>query len=135
MATLLAVDITDSIDYGSLALNATTADTTAFDTIVTNTGNSATVGVQVKSDASTAMSCDIGTIPVGNERYHAASATPYTSKTALKATDETVAGVSAAKTTDGLTGDEDTVSWGLQMPVSGVGGTCSGTVVFTAIAP
>jgi len=116
-----------------LALGATTANTTAFDTVVINTGNKSTIGVQVKSGAATAMTCTVGSIPVGNEKYHANSTTAYESKTALSDVDTTVDDVSAAKTTDGISGNTDTIGWGLQMPSSGVSGSCAGTVVFTAI--
>jgi len=131
--TLTALNVSTPITYGELALNGITADTTAFDTTVTNTGNKATIGVQVKSGAATAMVCTIGTIPVGNEKYDDVSTTVYASKISLTAGDVTVADVSAAKTTNGSTGNTDTVGWGLQMPATGVVGTCAGTVVFTAL--
>jgi hypothetical protein len=133
MNTLTALDVTASINYGAFALGGTTANTTAFDTIVINTGNKATIGAQVKSGAATAMTCTVGSIPVDNEKYHAVSITAYASKTALSATDATVADVSAAKTTNGISGNTDTIGWGLQMPAFGVGGSCAGTVVFTAL--
>ena len=130
MNTLTALDVSTPITYGALALNGITPDTIGYDTTVTNTGNKATIGVQVKSGAATSMECTIGNIPVGKEKYDAVSTTTYALKTALKATDETVADVSAAK---GASGNTDTVGWGLQMPATGVAGTCAGTVVFTAI--
>lgn len=130
MATLVALDVSTPIAYGALAYSAITADTTAFDTTVTNTGNQATIGVQVKSGAATAMACDVGTIPVGNEKYDDVSTTAYASKIALTAGDVTVADVSAAS---GASGNTDTVGWGLQMPATGVSGTCAGTIVFTAL--
>jgi hypothetical protein len=133
MNTLTALDVTASIEYGALALGGTTANTTAFDTVIINTGNKATIGAQVRSGAATAMTCTVGSIPVGNEKYHAISTTVYGSKTALTAIDATVADVSAAKTTNGTSGNTDTIGWGLQMPASGVGGSCAGSVVFTAI--
>ena len=133
MNTLTALNVSTPIAFGGLGLNGVTPDTTAFDTIVTNTGNKATIGVAVKSGDATAMTCTTGTIPVGNEKYDAVSTTAYASKTALVANTETAAtvdGVSAAK---GATGNTDTIGWGLQMPADGVAGTCAGTVVFTAI--
>jgi hypothetical protein len=133
MATLTALNVSTPITYGVLALGGITADTTAFDTIVTNTGNDASIGVQVKSGVATAMTCTTGTIPVGNEKYDDVSTTVYASKIALTAGNVTVADVAAAKTTDGATGNTDTVGWGLQMPATGVDGSCTGTVVFTAI--
>ena len=131
MATLTALNVSSPIAYGSLALNGITADTTAFDTTVTNTGNKASIGVQVKSGAATAMTCtNAGTIPVGNEKYDDVSTTVYASKIALTASDVTVADVAAVK---GAAGNTDTIGWGLQMPASGVDGSCTGTVVFTAL--
>jgi hypothetical protein len=133
MATLTALNVSSPIAYGELAYDAITVDTTAFDTTVTNTGNDASIEVQVKSGAATAMACTAGTIPVGNEKYDDDSTTVYASKIALTAGDVTVADVAAAKTTNGTSGNTDTVGWGLQMPATGVSGTCAGTVVFTAI--
>ena len=130
MATLTALNVSTTISYGALALNGITGDTTSYDTTVTNTGNKASIGVQVKSGAATAMTCTVGTIPVGNEKYHATSTTAYASKTALTALDVAVANVAAAK---GAAGNTDTIGWGLQMPATGVDGSCTGTVVFTAI--
>jgi hypothetical protein len=124
------LNVTTSITYGELALNGITGDTTDFDTTVTNTGNKASIGTQVKSGAATAMACTIGTIPVGNEKYDDVSTTAYASKIALTAGDVTVADVAAAK---GASSNTDTVGWGLQMPETGVDGSCTGTVVFTAI--
>jgi len=128
--TLTALNATSLIAYGELALGGVTPDTTAYDTIVTNTGNQTTIGVQVKSGNETAMVCTTGTIPVGNEKYDAVSTAPYASKTALTVSPVTVAGVSVPK---GASGNTATIGWGLQMPAHGVGGSCSGTVVFTAI--
>ena len=130
MATLTALTVSSSIAYGGLALGGVTPDTTAYDTIVTNTGNQTTIGVQVKSGNETAMVCTTGTIPVGNEKYDAVSTAPYASKTALTVSPVTVAGVSVPK---GASGNTATIGWGLQMPAHGVGGSCSGKVVFTAI--
>ena len=130
MATLLALNVSTPIAYGALALGGITADTTAFDTTVTNTGNQASIGTQVKSGAATAMTCTVGTIPVGNEKYDDVSTTVYASKIALTAGDVTVADVAATK---GASSNTDTVGWGLQMPATGVDGSCAGTVVFTAL--
>lgn len=130
MATTVALDVTIAIAYGEMALAATTPDTTAFDTIVTNTGNQASIGAQVNSGADTAMACAIGSIPVGNEKYHAVSTTAFASKTALTDTAATVSDVAATK---GASGNTDTIGWGLQMPADGVSGACSGSVVFTAV--
>lgn len=130
MATTAALNVSSPIAFGALALGGITADTTAFDSTVTNTGNQATIGAQVNSSAATAMTCTTGTIPVGNEKYDATSTTAFASKTALTASAVTATGVSAAK---GAAGNTDTLGWGLEMPTTGVDGSCTGTVVFTAI--
>jgi hypothetical protein len=129
VAGLVALDVTETIAYGPLALNANTG-TTDQATVVTNTGNVA-IRTQVNSGTSTAMTCGIGTIPVGNERYSVSASTDWATKIGLSATAATVGSFSVAKRTTDST--SASLYWGLGMPLSGVSGSCSGTVVFTPI--
>jgi hypothetical protein len=137
MATMTALNVTASIAYGELALGANTG-TSDQTTTVTNTGN-VVLTSEVNSGASTAMTCGIGTIPVGNERYSSAEGAAYAtgegSKAQLSATAATVTGFSVAKATATASPTTGGIYWGLGMPADGISGTCSGTVVFTATTP
>jgi len=130
MNVLTALNVTGSIAFGELALN---TDTGTTDT--TSTGNVA-ISVQVDGYGEVngdgfAMTCTIGSITIGKERYSKTASTEYASKTPLTDTAATVADFSVAKrTTTKTTG---IIYWGFGLPLNGVGGSCSGTVVFTAI--
>lgn len=132
MDTLTALNVTTTIAYGELALNANTG-TTDQTTTVTNTGNE---GLDVDVDGYGAsdgdgysMTCTLGTIPVANEKYHTTASTDYATKTALSDTAAEVDIDIAQRTDTVTTGD---LYWGFGMPETGVGGSCTGTVVFTA---
>lgn len=132
MSTLTALNTTASIAYGTIGLGEDTG-TDDQSVTVTNTGNE---GIDVDLDGygtadgdGLAMTCSVGDIPVGNERYSSTAGVEYSAKTSL---------------TDGATeldldvkqevGDpsSENVYWGLGMPTQGVSGTCSGMIVFTA---
>jgi|GEM_PF-1398850 len=133
MDSLTAHDVTTSIVYGSLALGADTgtSDTT---TTITNTGNRS-IDIQVGgygsvSDDGKALVCAIGSVTVTNERYSTTEGVSYTSKTTLPsdASPNTV-------TVDIPQGVSSTgvIYWGMGLPSSGVGSSCAGKVVFTAV--
>jgi len=134
MNVLTALDLTGPIAFGELALNTDTGTTDKIAT-VTNTGNVA-IGVAVdgygiENGDGLAMKCTIGSITIGNEKYSKTASTAYASKTPLTDTAATVADFSVAqRTTTKTTGK---IYWGFGLPLNGVGGSCSGTVVFTAI--
>lgn len=132
MSTLTALDVTPTINYGSLVLG---EDTGAVDqtTVVTNTGNE---GIDVDLDGygsvdgdGKSMICSFGDIPIGNEKYSTTTATDYSLKTALTDTAVEV-DMDIAQRTTAVTTDD--AYWGFGLPASGVYGTCSGKVVFTA---
>lgn len=133
MASLTALNVTASISYGSLALGGDTASTDQT-TVVTNTGNrkiDTQVGGYGTSTGDTfSMTCTIGNTAVALEKYSLAASTAYASKTALvtdTSPDTVVTNIpkGAAQTDD--------IYWGMGLPSTGVGGSCSGKVVFTAI--
>jgi len=132
MATLIALNVTSTIAYGTIPLGGNTAGVNQT-TVVTNTGN-AQIGPQVNSGAATtAMTCTTGSIPVANEMYDVDSMTYGSMTHALTGTAVSVGnGFVLPKTTTG-TASTDSLYWGLAMPSSSVTGTCSGTVVFTPI--
>lgn len=132
--TLTALDVTATINYGTLALGENTG-TTDQTTVVTNTGNDDPIDIQLDGYGSVdgdgkAMVCTIGSIPIGNERYSLTASTDWSTKTQLTDTPTTLTTFDLAK---GASSTKD-VYWGLGMPSTGVGGSCTGYVNFTAVS-
>ncbi|MDF1497940.1 MAG: hypothetical protein P1P85_01100 [Patescibacteria group bacterium] len=127
MGTLNALNVTANINYGTLGLGNNSGASPQTVT-VTNTGNTL-MDPQVSSAA--AMTCTIGTIPVANQEYSNATFT-YGSGTDLSATPTTL-NLSLAKPTT-TTPVTDNSYWGIGIPGTGVGGSCTGSNTFTAIA-
>jgi len=133
MNTLIALNVTATITYGALALgtNTGTADQT---TTVTNTGN-AQIDIQLDGYGATdgdgkAMTCTIGSTTIGNERYSLTALTDWSTKTQLTDTATTLTTFDLAK---GASSTKN-VYWGLGMPSTGAGGSCSGKVNLTAVS-
>jgi hypothetical protein len=132
--TLKALSVTGTIVYGELALNADTG-TTDKTTTVTNTGN-ASIGVAVdgygaENGDGKSMMCTHGSILLEKEKYSKTASIAYADKTVLTDTAATITDFTISqRTTTATTGD---IYWGFGLPINGVGGSCSGTVVFTAI--
>lgn len=132
--TLIALSVTDTIAYGELALGVDTGITDKTTTI-TNTGNVA-IGVQVDGYGAIdgdgkSMTCDVGSVTIGSEKYSKTAETAFVSKTALTDTAATLADFTIAQRIDGAT--TGNIYWGFGMPATGVSGTCSGAVVFTPL--
>ncbi len=132
MSSLAALNTTGSVAYGVLGLGANTG-TTDQTVVVTNTGNE---GIDTDLDGygsangdGNAMGCTIGSIPVANEKYSATASTGYASKVALSDSAAKLDLDVAQRTGEASTKD---VYWGLGMPSTGISGSCSGVVVFTA---
>ncbi|MBU2101250.1 hypothetical protein KKH05_00805 [Patescibacteria group bacterium] len=133
VAALTALDVTSSIAYGALALGADTA-TADQTTTVTNTGNGQ-IDVQVDGYGASdgdgySMACTVGNITIGNEKFHLSASTAYASKIALTDTAATQAAFDLAKGA----ASTKAVYWGFGMPASGVSGSCTGYVNFTAVS-
>ena len=122
----------NTIEFGALVLGADTG-TGDDTTTVTNTGNIVT-GVTVNSSsADTSMTCTVGSVAVAKEKFALVAETAYASKTAIGASGSAVdTGVSLAKATSGTPVTDD-IMWGFGLPEDGVGGSCTGTVVFTGV--
>jgi hypothetical protein len=132
--TLKALSVTGTISFGELSLNADTG-TTDITSTVTNTGN-VSIGVAidgygVENNDGKSMICNHGSILLEKEKYSKTASTAYAAKTALTDTAVTVADFTIAQRT--TTAETGNLYWGFGLPVNGVGGSCSGTVVFTAI--
>jgi len=133
MNSLTALSVTSSINYSSLALGANTgtADQT---TVITNVGNRA-IDTQVggygqSSNDGYSMVCTFGHILLSYEGYSTAAGTAYASKISL-VTDTSPATV----TTNISAGASSTknIYWGMGLPMSGVGSSCTGHIIFTAV--
>lgn len=119
-----------SYSYGTLAFGGT-SDDVPID--LRNTGNDSDQDIRVSS---TDWTCSVlGTIDVGNLKWAINTTTPpnYNSMTAFTSGGETVQLNLAKKTaTTDLT--TATVHTRLQLPSSGLGGTCTSNVVVEAVA-
>ncbi len=132
VSSLLALDVSATLDYGSLAFNEVS---TEKNLTVTNTGNIA-LDYYTKAEAdgshpNGAMACDLGTIPAGNQEYSLTSGFTYGNGTDLTDSNTLVNATIAARTDD-LNPSTRLLYWRIQIPASGLKGTCSGTTSFTA---
>lgn len=120
------------LNFGAMALGATsTADSVT--SYVRNSGNQA-LAIAAYGDAST-FSCtqkaNAATFPIANLTFSTSSGVSYGSKAGIMDTESVSVSSLAAQTEvseirDGT--EYSTVYWGLQIPSSGVGGTCSTTI-------
>lgn len=123
--TLLSLNVTSSIDYGTLSANTDTGATNET-TTVTNTGN-------VDQDpelSGTNMTSGGNTIAVGQQEYSATSFT-YGAGTDLS-TSPTGFDLSLSQPTSGTAPVADDVLWGIGIPSGQASGTYTGTNTFTA---
>ncbi|MDP3882566.1 MAG: hypothetical protein Q8Q48_00735 [Candidatus Staskawiczbacteria bacterium] len=131
MDSLTALSATASITYGALALGADTA-TTDQTTVITNTGNrqidAQVDGYGAEDGDGKSMACTIGTVSIELEKYDISASTAYASKTALS---DTAATITAFNLAQGASSTKD-IYWGMGLPETGVGGSCTGKVNFTA---
>lgn len=126
VASLIALDATSSISYGTIALAGTSSQQTAT---ITNTGNR-NMDATVAADGG--MTCDgRGTISVGQVHWSLTSSFAYASGTVL-----TTSAVSLNNSTAQRTGGVSSTPsyWLLQLPSTGIAGTCTNTLTLTAQA-
>jgi hypothetical protein len=131
-----ALNVTDGIDYGNVAVEDTTPDYTAN---ITNLGNMAinvTVeGYGTRRSDGLAMNCSLnGNITVDNERFALTSGVAYGSKTALASSPVLMSGLTMPKQTVPATYIVNATYWQLYVPPNPAG-NCTGYIIFTAIAP
>ncbi|HEX9664310.1 MAG TPA: hypothetical protein VGA49_00660 [Patescibacteria group bacterium] len=126
--SLTALNIASTIAYGTLALGADTGATNQT-TLVTATGN---VGIDVNLSG-TDMTCDTGSILVGNQEYASATFTWGVGGTDLSG-GATELDLDVLKHNSADTNDDDKdVFWGLGAPATGAEGACSGTNTAAAV--
>jgi hypothetical protein len=132
--SLYALNVTDGIDYGSVAVEDTSSEMTAN---VTNFGNMpinlTLEGYGVRQGDGLAMNCSInGNITVDNERFAVASGV-WGAKTALTSSQQLAQGLTIVKQTSSNTPIVNSTYWQLYIPPNPAG-NCTGYVIFTAQA-
>lgn len=129
--SLIALNVTSSVGYGTLALNADSAQQTIT---FTNTGNRA---IDTNQTASGDMLCDgVGSnnIPVGNAHMSLSTGFTYgTGDQALTAGSTPLNLTLASRTNDAAPSLKDTFLI-LRMPSTNIRGVCTNTVTFAATA-
>lgn len=127
-----AIAVDGAIDYGSSrALGFASDAATNHEMTMTNTGNVSTDLIYSGTD----MTCTIGTIPATAQKFDFASDVVYASMTnGLTTSGQTETGFDLAKATSSGTDSDTILYWGIQIPSSGVSGSCSGTNTLTAFS-
>lgn len=130
VASLTALSIPSSIAYGTLALGASTTNANNQEMTISQNGNTL-ADVNVHSTA--ASTCTIGTIPVANQRWSVTDVS-YASGTALTGSAAPVSALDVAIRTNDGANTSAILYWNILIPTTGVGGSCTGTNVISAIA-
>jgi hypothetical protein len=132
MATLRALSVTASINFGSLDPG-NNSGATNQQTTVTNTGNAA-IDIELSGDdmCTDYPTCAAYTLTVGNQEYSLTTFT-YGSGTDLSDT-ATSTNISIAKPTTSPSNQAGFVYWGINIPIATYVGLYSGQNIFTAIA-
>ena len=138
--TLTAFTATSSLAFGELALDADTGSTNTNAT-VTNTGNEQ-LDMQLDAFGNTdgdgfAMNCSLGNVTVSLMQY--SSQTFLYNKTSNVAADginmtdtATELNLDVAQGSEATRAPIEDIAFGFGLPLTGVGGSCSGTVTVTA---
>jgi hypothetical protein len=131
---LYALNVTDGIDYGSVAVEDYSKNVTAN---ITNFGNMplnvSVEGYGVTRGDGLAMNCSLnGNITVGMERFSVADLN-WASKTPLTATSQNITGLTVSKQTVPSTLMTNSTYWQLYVNVSNnPAGNCTGFILFSA---
>ncbi|MGV8141731.1 MAG: hypothetical protein ACP5NW_04805 [Candidatus Woesearchaeota archaeon] len=131
-----ALNVTDGIDYGNVAVESSSSDISAN---ITNLGNMAinisVEGYGARKGDGLAMNCTVGNISVSNERFSLNNTTPWSDKTPLTSgTVTNMSGLTIPKQTVPNTYMVNESFWQLYIPPNPAG-NCSGFIIFTAVAP
>jgi len=135
---LYALNVTDGIDYGNVAVEDNSSDVAANITNLGNMGINITVeGYGARRGDGLAMNCSLnGNISVDNERFALNDTTPWTTKTQLVSTagGVLIPDLTMPKQTDPATQIINTTYWQIYVPPNPAG-NCTGYIIFTAMAP
>ncbi len=124
--SLLALNITENVDYGTLTLGAQSAEKSL---LFTNTGNRDMDASQSADN----MSCTAGIINTTSTHYSATSGFTYGDGTEFT-NDASTVQLNLLQRTNDASESTKTLYTLLKAPDKGAGGTCTHTIVFTAIA-
>lgn len=127
VASMVALDVTPSIQYGSIDLGAESSQQTAT---VTNTGNN---DLDVTLSVNGAMTCASGSISANSAHYSDTAAFSYNDGSALSTTPTELELNLPHLTSDGGAQTKN-IYLKLKMPASGAGGSCSNTLSVSATA-
>lgn len=127
VSSLLALAVTNSIDYGNLDPGAKNDPLDKITTVYA-TGN---VSLDVTLYGSN-MTSDSNSIAVSQEHYALASSTPYSSGTALGLSPGSKVELNVCKTFSSSNIANKNIWWGLAVPDPQAAGSYSGTITFTA---
>ena len=138
MSTLTGLSATAIIPYGELALDADTGLSNQTVTI-TNTGNECIdiqfdgYGTASGNGQGKAMDCTVGAVDIANEKYGFSDVT-YDSLTYQLSDTATERDADVVQRTNDASPSTKAAYFGFKMPATGVGGSCSGKVNFTAVS-
>jgi hypothetical protein len=125
--TLLSLNVTSSISYGTLAANSNTGSINST-TTVTNTGNK-DMDPEISGTDLTSGSDYI----LATYQQYAVNPFAYGAGTALSSTTPASLNITLPQGTSGTVPITDTVSWGISVPAGAVPGAYTGTNTFTAV--
>jgi hypothetical protein len=128
-----ALNVTDGIDYGNIAVEEYSYDRSANITNFGNMGINVNVeGYGVNRSDNLAMNCSIsGSISVENERFSTTVGTPFGSKMPLSSASQTIPGLAMPKQTLSSTQIINATYWQLYIPPNPAG-NCTGFIIFSA---
>lgn len=128
--TLLSLDVTGTVNYGTIALGGTSADQTVS---ITNTGNA---GIDATILATTAtFSCTVGSFAVGQAEWSTTAAFSYGAGTDMTTTAAALHGAAGAMVPQRTAGVSSTNFYtAVQLPSTGISGTCTNTLTVAATA-
>lgn len=125
--TLKAINVESSIDYGTVALG---ADSAEQDITITNTGNDNDLDPTIEQASD--WSCTVGTIAVSYLHWNTTAAQSYWDGTTTTNSGVDLSNMSILKATTTVHSSADDVYTILRLPTTGVGGSCTSVLTFTA---
>lgn len=130
MNSVLSISFPGTIEFGTRSVGDSTTAGTNTEMAISQRGN---INADVEVSMPSGMPCTRGTFPIGNVKW-ALTDVGYGSGSAISMTASPVdTNLNVAYGTDTSPSPSKFLYWNISIPV-GVGGTCSGTTVISAIA-
>ncbi|HXF44029.1 MAG TPA: hypothetical protein VNK70_01005 [Candidatus Paceibacterota bacterium] len=126
LSTLLALDVTASLSYGTVAANATSATVSAS---TTNTGNYNTLDAQFSG---VALESGANSIAAAQQKYSTTTSEAYEQLDYTLSTTPTFRELNIAKATATTTPSKQGSFWAILIPAGQAAGTYNGTTTITA---